>query len=141
MQHLKNAAFPGFHRGAALLRSFSPLLQSPFISLCQSYRYVYPVWFQRSFSKPIPLTISLHSSPRSSLLDSVYQIKCKLLVFISKAFIVNPALPFSTHLAARSQLPSPADHETSLSFLRLGSQTTTLTLSYMLPFLPGDFSF
>lgn len=97
--------------------------------------------FQRSFSKPIALTISLCSSPSSSLLSSVYQIKHKLLVFISKACTDNPALSFITHLGPRNLLSLPAGHETSLSLPSLGSQTIMLTLLSMLSLLPGDFSF
>lgn len=91
------------------------------MSPCQSlsYRYLYQMLLQRSFSKPI----SLCSSPRGSLLNSVYQIKHKLLVFISKAFTDNPALSSITHLAPRNQLLPPAGHETSFSLPLLCSQT------------------
>lgn len=97
--------------------------------------------FQRSFAKPIALTISLRSSLSGSLLNSVYQIKHKLLVFISKAFTDSPALSFITHLAPRNQLPPPAGRETSCSPPLLGSQSLPLALSSMLPLLHGDFSF
>lgn len=95
--------------------------------------------FQRSFSKPIALTISLCSSLSGSLPNSLYQIKHKLLVFISKAFTDNTALSFITHLVPRNRFPPPAGCATSLPLPLLGSQTITLTLSSTLPLLHGVF--